>query len=486
METGKLTALELGELLRDRQISVREGIEAVWDHIEEREERLHCYLTLEKERALARADQIQKEILAGDWRGPLMGVPFAVKDNICTKGMRTSCGSRILEHFVPAYHATAVERLEQAGAILIGKTNLDEFAMGSTTETSYFGVTRNPRDEERVPGGSSGGSAAAVAAEECFFALGSDTGGSVRQPASHCGVVGLKPSYGMVSRYGLVAYCSSMDQIGPLAKSVSDCEAVLKVIAGHDAKDGTSYGRAEEVLEKKEAGREHLNGNVCLQGIRVGVLSEFLREGVQEEVRKAVVEAAAYLQERGAAVEEVSLDVEKWIVPTYYILASAEASSNLGRYDGVKYGLREESDRLRDLYGKTRTKGFGKETKRRILLGTFVLSEGFYDAYYLKALKVRRLIRQACDKVFAGYDLLLSPVAPTTAPKLGESLLDPIRTYMADLSTAFANLAGLPAISIPFGKDEKGLPIGVQLVAEQFGEPKLLKGAKVLEQSIRP
>jgi len=491
MEITDLTALELGERIRNREIGIREALDAVWQRIEQREGKLHCYITLDREGAYRRAELLQKEIMEGRIRSPFMGVPYAVKDNICTAGMRTTCGSAMLEHFVPSYSASAVVSLEKAGAILIGKTNLDEFAMGSSTETSYFGPTLNPRNEEYVPGGSSGGSAAAVAAGECFFALGSDTGGSVRQPASHCGVVGLKPTYGAVSRFGLIAYSSSMDQIGLLTKDGKDGAALLRIIAGRDGKDGTSFWMPQ-------AGEEHDPFGKCvgvgdrsrgLQGcsgastedgridgrLRVGILADFLGEDVSDNVRRAVRSAGEQLAEGGAEVEECSLGVTELVAPAYYTIACAEASSNLERYDGVKYGLRREAENLHAMYGQTRAVGFGREVKRRLLLGTFVLSEGYYDAYYLKALRARRRVKEACDRALSKYDVLLSPVAPSAAPRLGESLADPISTYLWDVHTATANLAGLPAVSIPFERDALGLPIGVQLIGRPYSEELLLQ-----------
>lgn len=475
MEIGEMTALEVGRRVARQEISIRDAVEAAWDAIEAKEEKLHCFITLDKEGAIARAERLQRELkehlLLGERVGALYGVPFAVKDNLCTKGMRTSCGSAILEHFIPAYDATSVERLEKAGAVLLGKTNMDEFAMGSTTETSYFGLTRNPRAPEYSPGGSSGGSAAAVAAGECFFSLGSDTGGSVRQPASHCGVTGLKPTYGRVSRYGLLAYCSSMDQVGPLAKDSRDLEAILQVISGRDEKDGTSSAHAVELQTM------HCGG----QGLKIGILRDFLEIGTDLEVADTVKKASEHLQKQGAFVEDCVLGIRDLIVPTYYTIVCAEASSNLSRYDGVKYGLREDAPKLQDMYCKTRARGFGEEVKRRIMLGTFVLSEGFYDAYYLRALKVRRLIREALDQAFSKYDVLLCPVSPAPPAKLGEYLTDPIKNYMADVDTAFANLTGAPAISVPFGENAQGLPIGVQAIANLFEEKKLLQVAGLLE-----
>ena len=393
--------------------------------------------------------------------------------------MRTTCSSKILENFVPTFSAEAVVNLEKAGAVVIGKTNMDEFAMGSTTETSAYGVTRNPWNTDHVPGGSSGGSAAAVAAGECYFALGSDTGGSIRQPASFCGVVGLKPTYGTVSRYGLVAYGSSLDQIGPLTKNVADCAAVLEVIASHDVKDATSINRKEE--NKDTDFTAALVDDV--KGMKIGIPRDYFGEGLDGEVKDAVLAAAKQLAAKGAVVEEFDLSLVAYAIPAYYTIAAAEASSNLERFDGIKYGYRAASfEGLHDMYKKTRSEGFGAEVKRRIMLGSFVLSSGYYDAYYLKALKVKAMIKNAFDDAFAKYDLILGPVAPTTAPRLGESLSDPLKMYLGDIYTISVNLAGLPAISLPCGKDSKELPIGLQLIADRFQEKKLIQAAYTYEK----
>lgn len=469
------TAVELSDRIKKGEIKVAEAVEAVFARIDEREEALNCYITLEKEKALARAKEVQKQIDEGTLTGPLAGVPFAIKDNLCTKGIRTTCASKILGNFVPVYSAEAVANLEKAGAVIIGKTNMDEFAMGSTTETSYFGDTRNPKNTEHVPGGSSGGSAAAVAAGECFAALGSDTGGSIRQPASHCGVVGMKPTYGTVSRYGLVAYASSLDQIGPLTKDVTDCAAVLEAIASNDAKDSTSMKREDTdftlALVKD------------VKGMRIGIPKDYFTEGLDSEVKEAVLAAAKVLEAQGAVVEEFDLSLVEYAIPAYYTIAMAEASSNLERFDGVKYGYRtEDAKDLHAMYKKSRSEGFGAEVKRRIMLGSFVLSSGYYDAYYLKALKAKALIKKAFDHAFAKYDLILGPVAPTTAPKLGESLSDPLKMYLSDIYTIAVNLAGLPAISVPCGEDKKGLPIGLQLIGDCFAEKKLIQAAYTYEQ----
>lgn len=472
------TAVELSEKIRRGEVRVSEAVEAVFAQIDKTESELHCYVTLEREKALERAKQVQKKIDAGELDGPLAGVPFAIKDNLCTKGTLTTCSSKILENFVPTFSAEVVERLEEAGAVIIGKTNMDEFAMGSTTETSYFGVTKNPRNTAHVPGGSSGGSAAAVASCECFAALGSDTGGSIRQPASYCGVVGMKPTYGTVSRYGLIAYGSSLDQIGPLTKDVRDCAAILETIASHDPKDSTSMEREDTDFTSA------LVENV--QGMRIGIPRDYFGEGLDSEVRAAVLAAAEVLRARGAIVEEFDLSLVEYAVPTYYTIAAAEASSNLERFDGIKYGYRAPGvDSLHPMYKKTRSEGFGAEVKRRIMLGSFVLSSGYYDAYYLKALRVKALIKKAFDEAFEKYDVILGPVAPTTAPGLGESLSDPIRMYLSDIYTISVNLAGLPGISIPCGTDAKGLPIGLQLIGDCFQEKKLIRTAYTYEQGVK-
>ncbi len=472
------TAVELSEKIKKGEFRVTDAVEAVFGQIAGTEEELHCYVTLEKDRALARAARVQEQIDAGALTGPLAGVPFAVKDNLCTQGMRTTCSSKMLENFVPAYSAEAVLKLEEAGAVIIGKTNMDEFAMGSTTETSYFGVTRNPRNTAHVPGGSSGGSAAAVAARECFAALGSDTGGSIRQPASYCGVVGMKPTYGTVSRYGLVAYGSSLDQIGPLTKDVRDCAVILETIASHDEKDSTSMRRTD--TDFSSALKEDV------KGLRIGIPKDYLGRGLDPEVKSAVLAAAEVFREKGAVVEEFDLSLAEYAIPAYYTIAAAEASSNLERFDGIKYGYRApETDELHLLYKRTRSQGFGPEVKRRIMLGSFVLSSGYYDAYYLKALRVKALIKKAFDQAFAKYDVILGPVAPTTAPKLGESLSDPLKMYLGDIYTISVNLAGLPGISIPCGEDAGGLPVGLQLIGDCFREKTLIQAAYTYEQEVK-
>ena len=471
-----MTAVELAAAIKNKEVTVKEATEAVLDQIEKSESTYHCYVTVDKEGALRKAEEVQKKIDAGELTGPLAGVPVAIKDNMCTEGLLTTCSSRILGNFVPTFSAEAVINLEKAGAVILGQTNMDEFAMGSTTETSAFGETKNPWNPEHVPGGSSGGSAAAVAARECFYALGSDTGGSIRQPASFCGVVGLKPTYGTVSRYGLIAYGSSLDQIGPLCKDVTDCATIMEVIASHDLKDSTSVERDDTDFTSA------LVDDV--KGMKIGIPRDYFGEGLDPEVKAAVLKAAEVLKEKGAIVEEFDLSLVEYAIPTYYTIAAAEASSNLERFDGIKYGYRtEEYNGLHNMYKKSRSEGFGPEVKRRIMLGSFVLSSGYYDAYYLKALRVKALIKKAFDEAFAKYDVILGPVAPTTAPKLGESLSDPIKMYLGDIYTISINLAGLPGLSMPCGTDSKGLPIGVQLIGDCFKEKNLIRAAYTYEKA---
>lgn len=475
MDILSYSAVELAKAIKGGEVTAVEAMQAVLDRIDEKEETIHAYVTIDKEAAIRKAAEVQKKIEAGEITGPLAGVPVAIKDNMCTEGVLTTCSSKILGNFVPTFSAQVVLNLEKSGAIMIGKTNMDEFAMGSTTETSAFGVTRNPWNAEHVPGGSSGGSAAAVAAEECFFALGSDTGGSIRQPASFCGVVGLKPTYGTVSRYGLIAYGSSLDQIGPMTKDVTDCATVLEVIASYDKKDSTSVER--EDTDFTSALVEDV------KGMKIGIPRDYFGEGLDPEVKEAVRAAAKALEKKGAIVEEFDLSLVEYAIPTYYTIAAAEASSNLERFDGIKYGYRTpEYEGLHNMYKKTRSEGFGPEVKRRIMLGSFVLSSGYYDAYYLKALRVKAMIRKAFDEAFAKYDIILGPVAPTTAPKLGDSLSDPLKMYLGDIYTISVNLAGLPGISVPCGKDSKGLPIGLQLLADSFEEKKLIRAAYTYEK----
>ena len=482
MKLMSLTALELGKKIKAGEATAMDAAREALAAIEEKEELLHSYITVDGEGALKRAEKAQRAIEAGELTGPLAGVPAAIKDNICTEGLRTTCGSKILYNFVPAYTAEAVRNLEKAGVVVLGKTNMDEFAMGSTTETSAFGITRNPWNPEHVPGGSSGGSCAAVAAGECSFALGSDTGGSIRQPSAFCGVTGLKPTYGTVSRYGLVAYGSSLDQIGPVARDVADCAAILEVIASYDRKDSTSVNREAGALPGGYDFTSALTEDV--KGLRVGIPKDYLGEGLDKEVEEAVFRAAKLLENKGAMVETFDLSLVSYAIPAYYVIASAEASSNLARFDGVKYGYRaEEYEGLHNMYKRSRSQGFGPEVKRRIMLGSFVLSSGYYDAYYLKALKTKALIKKAFDRAFAAYDVILAPAAPTTAPRIGESLTDPLKMYLGDIYTISANLAGLPGISVPCGLDSRGLPIGLQLLGDCFQEKKIIRAAYTLEKA---
>ena len=471
-----MTALELGRRIQSGDITAVQAAEASLARIKAMEPSIHAYVTVNEEKTMEQAGKVQAEIEAGRLSGPLAGVPVAVKDNMCTEGMRTTCSSRILENFIPAYTAQAVANLEQAGAVILGKTNMDEFAMGSTTETSAFGVTRNPWNPEHAPGGSSGGSCAAVAAGECFYALGSDTGGSIRQPSSFCGVTGIKPTYGTVSRYGLIAYGSSLYQIGPVAKDVSDCAAVLEVLASHDPKDSTSMERSD--CDFTAALSEDV------RGMRIGIPESYFGQGLDQEVKDAVLEAARVLGEKGAIVETFDLKLVEYAIPAYYVIASAEASSNLSRFDGVKYGYRApEYEGLHSMYKKSRSQGFGPEVKRRIMLGSFVLSSGYYDAYYLKALRTKALIKKEFDRAFASYDVILAPAAPATAPRLGQSLGDPLKMYLGDIYTISVNLAGLPGISLPCGLDSKGLPIGLQLIGDCFKEKSIIRAAYAYEKA---
>ena len=474
MNIQKLTAVSLGKKIKEKELSVREALEASFAQIDQTESQYHAYVTIDREGAYRQADAVQEKIDKGELTGALAGVPVAIKDNMCTKGLLTTCSSKILENYIPTYTASAVQNLTDAGCVIIGKTNMDEFAMGSTTETSYYGVTRNPHNPDHVPGGSSGGSAAAVALNECFFALGSDTGGSIRQPSAFCGITGMKPTYGTVSRYGLIAYGSSLDQIGPMTKNVTDCAAVLETIASYDKKDSTSMKR-EEYDFTSALVRD-------VKGLRIGIPKDYFGEGLDSEVKAAIFKAAETFKRMGAIVEEFDLGLVQYAIPAYYIIASAEASSNLERFDGVKYGYRtKEYGDLHSMYKKTRSEGFGPEVKRRIMLGSFVLSSGYYDAYYLKALKTKALIKKEFDKAFEKYDIILAPAAPTTAPLLGSSLRDPMKMYLSDIYTISANLAGIPGLSIPCGKDKNGLPIGMQLLGGCFKEKTLLRAGFAYE-----
>ena len=476
MNLMSYTAVELGRKIKAKEITAVAAAEAALDAIKAKEEKINGFVTVDEEGALKRAAEVQQKIEEGKLNGPLAGVPIAIKDNMCTEGLKTTCSSKILYNYIPTYSAEAVKKLEEAGAVIIGKTNMDEFAMGSTTETSAYGETKNPWNLEHVPGGSSGGSCAVVAAEEVPCALGSDTGGSIRQPSSFCGVTGIKPTYGTVSRYGLIAYGSSLDQIGPIAKDVTDCATILETISSYDKKDSTSVERDD--LKFTEA----LVDDV--KGLRIGIPRDYFGEGLDKEVKEAVLGAAKELEKKGAIVEEFDLGLVEYAIPAYYVIACAEASSNLARFDGVKYGYRtEEYTDLHNMYKKSRSEGFGPEVKRRIMLGSFVLSSGYYDAYYLKALRVKALIKKAFDDAFSKYDVILGPAAPTTAPKLGESLSNPIQMYLGDIYTISVNLAGLPGISLPCGIDSKGLPIGLQLIGDCFKEKNIIRAAYSFEQT---
>ena len=476
MEIIEMGALALGSAIRRREIGVREAAESYLDAIEARDGDLHCYNTVCREEALKRADEVQKGIDNGTYTSPLAGVPVGIKDNICTKGVKTTCSSKILSNFIPTYDATVVQKLHDAGLVTLGKLNMDEFAMGSTTETSFTGATHNPWDISRVPGGSSGGAAAAVAARLAPVTLGSDTGGSIRQPASFCGVSGLKPTYGAVSRYGLVAYASSLDQIGPLGHDAADCAALFAEIEGKDKMDGTSMENPKFDFEAATAG--------TLRGKTIGLPADYFGEGLSSEVRAAVEAAAKTCEELGAKVETFPMPIVKYAVPAYYIIACAEACSNLSRYDGIKYGYRSEhAENLMETYVKTRSEGFGMEVKRRIMLGNFVLSSGYYDAYYNKALKAKKLIQQSFFEAFEKYDMLLGPVAPTTAPKMGESLSDPLKMYLGDIYTVMINIAGVPSMALPCGFDKAGLPVGMQFIGKPFCEAEILSAAAAFQQA---
>jgi aspartyl-tRNA(Asn)/glutamyl-tRNA(Gln) amidotransferase subunit A len=475
MSLAELTLHDAAAKLRNCEFTAVELTEAVFQRIAETEPRVCAYLTLAHDRALedaARADETRKKLPVN---GPLLGIPIAVKDNFLTKDLRTTCASKILGDFIPPYDATAIVKIRSAGAVIIGKTNLDEFAMGSSAENSGFFPTRNPWHLERIPGGSSGGSAAAVAADECTAALGTDTGGSIRQPAACCGIVGLKPTYGRVSRYGVIAFASSMDQVGPLTKDVRDSALLLEAIAGHDPADSTSVNsivpRYSEMLADD------------IKQIRIGVPKEYFVSGVAAEVEYAVRKAIGELEKQGAVVEEISLPYTEYAVAVYYIIATAEASSNLARYDGMRYGYRANAIDLLETYTQSRAAGFGREVKRRIMLGTYVLSAGYYDAYYLKAQKVRTLIKQDFDEAFKKCDIIITPAAPTTAFRLGEKIQNPLQMYLSDICTIPINLAGLPALSLPCGFDKDGMPIGIQLIGKHFDEPTILRVAHQYEQS---
>ena len=471
-----LTALELGEAIKKKETTAVEAVQTLLLKIQKEDKEYRSYIRVFEKEALESASRVQKDIDAGILTGPLAGVPYSLKDNICTKGYLTTCASKILSNFVPPYSATAYERLEKEGMVLVGKLNMDEFAMGSTTETSFWGATKNPWNTKNVPGGSSGGSAAAVAADLSFFTLGSDTGGSIRQPCSFCGVSGIKPTYGKVSRYGLVAFASSLDQIGPIGKDIIDCAAVLNVISGKDEKDQTSVRTETISIEEAKA--------FSAKGLRIGIPKEYFGEGLEDDVRKAIENAIEIYKEMGAEVETFDLPIVEYAVPTYYIIACAEASSNLARYDGVKYGVRaENAEGLSDLYVKSRSESFGMEVKRRIMLGNFVLSSGYYDAYYKKALQVKSLVMKDFQEAFSKYDLILGPVAPSVAPEIGSNLENPLQMYLGDIYTVLINIAGLPAASIPCGVNESGLPVGLQLISSHYKEQTLVNAAAVFQKN---
>jgi aspartyl-tRNA(Asn)/glutamyl-tRNA(Gln) amidotransferase subunit A len=475
MRLAALTLHDAGEKLRKREISSVALAEAVFERIAATDGKVHAYLTLAREAALKSARRADEHLKQGDSASPLLGIPIALKDNFLTLGLRTNCASKILGEFIPPYDATTVQRLRAAGAVITGKTNLDEFAMGSSAENSAFFPTRNPWNLERTPGGSSGGSAAAVAADQCLAALGTDTGGSIRQPAACCGIVGLKPTYGRVSRYGIIAFASSMDQVGPMTKDVRDAAVLLQTLAGHDPADSTSATRPAPDYTAA------LNCDV--QGLRVGVPKEYFVSGMQPQVDQAVRTAIRELEKQGALIEEISLPHTEYAVAVYYIVATAEASSNLARFDGMRYGYRADAKDLSETYMLTRDEAFGAEVKRRIMLGTYVLSAGYYDAYYLKAQRVRTLIKRDFDEAFKRCDVIVTPTAPTTAFKIGEKTKDPLQMYLSDIYTISINLAGLPALSLPCGFDADGLPIGLQIIGKHFDEATILRAAYHYEQA---
>jgi aspartyl-tRNA(Asn)/glutamyl-tRNA(Gln) amidotransferase subunit A len=474
LELYRFGISELSGLLKRGEVSAREIIESVYKRIDATEERIKAYVSLTREEAYRMAEKADKDIAESN-KKTLSGIPIAIKDNMCTRGIKTTCSSKILNNFIPPYESTATQKLSENGYVLTGKTNLDEFAMGSSTENSGFHATRNPWDTGRIPGGSSGGSAAAVAADECIAALGSDTGGSIRQPASLCGVVGLKPTYGRVSRYGLVAFASSLDQIGPITKTVADAAILLSIISGLDPLDSTSAPVAVQNFSSVLG--------IDIKGLKIGIPREYFIEGMDPEVSASVTEAINKLESLGAETMEVSLPHTGYAVAAYYVLATSEASSNLARYDGVKYGFRAEGKDLLDMYMKSRAQGFGAEVKRRIMLGTYALSSGYYDAYYKKAQQVRTLIKNDFENAFRDIDLIVTPTSPTPAFKLGEKTADPLQMYLADIFTISVNLAGVPAISIPCGFTSNNLPIGLQLIGKHFDEETLLKASYAYEQS---
>ena len=476
MSLYDLTLNEVAGKIKNKEVTIKEVLDDIYSRIEDVEPKVDAYITLTKDLAYKRAEELQEKLNNGEDIGVLGGVPIAIKDNICTNGVKTTCASKMLESFTPIYDATVVKKLEEAGAIIVGKTNMDEFAMGSSTETSYFKKTKNPWNLNRVPGGSSGGSAAAVSSDMAFAALGSDTGGSIRQPASYCSVVGLKPTYGLISRFGLIAFASSLDQIGPFTKTVEDAAVMLNVISGHDKLDTTSAD-----IEKVDYTKSLVND---VKGKVIGIPTDFITEGISEDVKQAYDNAIDTLKEAGAKIEEIKLEYAKYSLATYYIIATAEASSNLGRYDGIRYGYRaKDFNDLDELYVKSRTEGFGDEVKRRIMLGTYVLSSGYYDAYYKRAQQVRTLIVDNFKKAFEKCDVIMIPTAPNTSFKFGAHNASPLEMYLEDIYTVPVNIAGLPGISVPGGFGENGMPIGIQFIAKAFDEQNLLQVAYSFEKN---
>ena len=482
MNAKEITSLSLRQLsgcLRSGELTAVQAAEAYLASIRENDPSIRAYLSVLEEKAMGQAAETDRRRARGETLSPLAGVPVGIKDNICTKGVTTTCASRMLEQFVPPYSAHVIEKLAEAGAVMLGKLNMDEFAMGSSTENSFFQITHNPRDPSRVPGGSSGGSAAAVAAGEAAFALGSDTGGSIRQPAAFCGVVGMKPTYGTVSRYGLVAFASSLDQVGPLTRDVADSAMVMDCIAGHDSRDSTSI-RMDKLPYASQLGQD-------IRGIKIALPEEFFGEGLSEDVRKGIQLAARRFQDLGAEIVRVSMPALTHALPAYYIISSAEASSNLARFDGIRYGYRSpDYEDITSLYKNSRSEGFGEEVKRRIMLGTFALSSGYYDAYYKKALQVRTLITRDYSRIFAACDCILSPVAPTTAYKIGEKTANPLEMYLGDIYTVPVNIAGLPGLSMPCAAASDGLPVGMQLIGPAFSEPLLYRVGYAYETDCQP
>lgn len=476
MDITELTVHELQEKLKNKEITIIDINKAYIDRINDKEKDIQAFITITTDKAIEQSKIIEEKVSRGEIKGELAGIPIGIKDNLCVNGVKTTCASKMLEDFIAPYNATVIEKINEQNMISLGKTNMDEFAMGSSTETSYFKKTKNPWDLTRIPGGSSGGSAAAVASNMVPWALGSDTGGSIRQPAGCCGIVGLKPTYGLVSRYGLVAFASSLDQIGTFTKDVKDTSILLNIIAGHDDRDSTSAN-----IEKKDYTKALKND---VKGLKIAIPKEFFGEGINKEVKANLEEAIKKYIDLGAIVEEVSLDIANYALATYYIIACAEASSNLGRFDGIRYGYRSEKfNDLRDIYINSRSEGFGEEVKRRIILGTYVLSSGYYDAYYKKAQQVRTLVKSRFDEIFAKYDIILTPTTPTTAFKIGEKSENPLEMYLSDICTVSVNIAGLPGISLPCGVDSNGMPVGMQLIGKRFDEETLLNVAYTYEQA---